>query len=166
MAAVNTRAVHRSHALVGRPWGPEFRYDEAMETGAGVFGAAKATAVSGAMVAGAAFAALGPTRRLLRRVVPKPGAGPGPEAQAAGFFDYRFFGSTADGRSIRTKVTGDRDPGYGCTARMVGEAAVALVDLSNDRVGGGFWTPATAFGGGLIERLEAHAGVRFEVLDT
>ena len=166
MAGVNTRIVHRTHALLGRPWGPDFRYDEAMETGAGALGAAKATAVSGALAAVMGLAALGPTRRLLQRVVPKPGSGPTPEAQTAGLFDIRFSGHTADGRSIRTKVTGDRDPGYGCTGRMLGEAAVALVDLPRGRVGGGSWTTATAFGDELIERLEAEAGMRFELLGT
>jgi short subunit dehydrogenase-like uncharacterized protein len=48
---------------------------------------------------------------------------------------------------------------------MLGEAAVALVDLDPGRLDGGFWTPSTAFGDDLVERLEAHAGLRFEVLD-
>ena len=61
-------------------------------------------------------------------------------------------------------MTGDRDPGYGSTAKMLGEAAVALLDLPRDEVGGGFWTPAAAFGDRLVERLEAHAGLRFTVL--
>jgi short subunit dehydrogenase-like uncharacterized protein len=47
---------------------------------------------------------------------------------------------------------------------MLGEAAVALVDLDPQEVGGGFWTPSTAFGDSLIERLESHAGVEFNVL--
>ena len=47
---------------------------------------------------------------------------------------------------------------------MLGEAAAALVELSPDEVGGGFWTPSTAFGDRLVERLEAHAGLRFDVL--
>ncbi|MEZ5180098.1 MAG: hypothetical protein R2746_17930 [Acidimicrobiales bacterium] len=77
----------------------------------------------------------------------------------------RFFGTTAAGDRIRTRVTGDRDPGYGCTARMLGEAAGALAALGDDELGGGFWTPATALGDRLVERLEAHAGMRFDVLD-
>ena len=35
MASVNTRIVHRTHALLGRPWGEDFLYDEAMMTGHG-----------------------------------------------------------------------------------------------------------------------------------
>jgi len=164
MAAVNTRVVQRSHALLGRPWGPEFRYDEATATGDGPLGAAKAAGLSAGLAAGMGLAALGPTRRLVGRVVPQPGDGPSAEAQRSGHFDLRFHGRTADGRSIVTKVTGDRDPGYGSTAKMLGEAATALVELSPDEVGGGFWTPSTAFGDRLVERLEAHAGLRFDVL--
>jgi short subunit dehydrogenase-like uncharacterized protein len=48
---------------------------------------------------------------------------------------------------------------------MLAEAATALVELDADEVGGGFWTPATAFGDRLVERLEDHAGIRFDVLD-
>ena len=165
MAAVNTRVVQRSHALLGRPWGDDFRYDEAMDMGAGPLGAAKAAGLCAALGGGMGLGRSAPFAVPCGRVVPQPGTGPSPAAQAKGGFDLRFTGSTADGRSIRTGVTGDRDPGYGCTGRMLGEAAVELVGLGRDEVGGGFWTPATAFGDRLVERLEAHAGVRFEELD-
>ncbi len=165
MAAVNTRVVQRSHALLGRPWGNDFRYDEAVLTGEGPLGAAKAGGMVAGMGAFMGLTALGPTRKALTRVLPKPGDGPSPEAQVAGHFDLRFFGATAGGERLRTRVTGDRDPGYGCTARMLGEAAAALVGLDHGEVGGGFWTPSTALGDRLVERLEAHAGMRFDVLD-
>lgn len=165
MATVNTRVVQRTHALLGRPWGPDFRYDEAQETGSGVKGAVVAGAVTGGLAASMGLLALGPTRRLLTRyVIPKPGTGPSPTAQEQGYWDLRFFGATADGRTIRTRVTGDRDPGYGSTAKMFGEAAAALVDLGSSELPGGFWTPASALGDALVERLEAHAGVRFDVV--
>ena len=109
-------------------------------------------------------ASLGPTRRLLGKVIPKPGSGPDAATQQAGWFDIRFVGRTASGQTIRTKVTGDQDPGYGSTAKMLGESAVGFLDLDSSDVGGGFWTPASAFGDALVERLEAHAGVRFDVL--
>lgn len=164
MAATNTRVVHRSHALLGRPWGDDFEYDEAMLTGGGPLGALKAAAVAGGTAAFAGAAALGPTRSLLRKVLPDPGEGPSPEAQEAGFFDVRLFGRTGGGDEISTRVTGDRDPGYGSTAKMLAEAALAFLDVDHERVGGGFWTPATAFGDLLVERLTAHAGLTFDVL--
>ena len=163
MAAVNTRVVQRTHALLGRPWGPSFTYREAMVMGTGPVGAAKAGAVAGGALAMMGLSAVGPVRSLLGRVLPKPGEGPSPEAQERGYFDIAFTGTTAGGATITTRVTGDRDPGYGSTAKMLGETAVAFLDLDRAEVPGGFWTTASAFGDRLVERLEAHAGVRFTV---
>ena len=165
MASVNTRIVQRSHALLGRPWGNDFLYDEAMMMGDGPVGIAKATAMTGGLGGFMAAASVGPVRRLLSKyVLPKPGTGPSPEEQEAGFFDLRFFGETDAGQKLVTKVTGDADPGYGSTAKMLGEAALMLCGLGND-VPGGFHTPVTAFGNDLIERLVEHAGVMFSVVD-
>jgi short subunit dehydrogenase-like uncharacterized protein len=162
MASINTRVVFRSHALLGYPWGKDFRYDEAMMMGDGIPGALQAAGLSlglGGFMAAASFA---PMRSFLNAwVLPRPGEGPSPAEQEAGFFDLRFYGTTASGAKIATKVTGDRDPGYGSTAKMLGEAAVALLELDREQVGGGFWTPTTAFGQALIDRLEAHAGLAF-----
>ncbi len=168
MAQINTRVVHRSHALLGRPWGDDFRYDEAMSMGSGLLGAAKAAGLAGGLGGFMGVASLRPARRLLDRILPKPGDGPSPDAQAAGFFDIRFHGTTASGNTITTKVTGDRDPGYGSTAKMLGETATTLLHTSREAdtgIGGGFWTPATALGDDLIDALIEHAGLTFEVLD-
>jgi saccharopine dehydrogenase (NAD+, L-glutamate forming) len=63
-------------------------------------------------------------------------------------------------------VTGNQDPGYGSTAKMLGQAAACLVqDINKDKVQGGFWTPASIFGAQLITRLESHAGLTFELID-
>lgn len=164
MAGINTRVVHRSN-LVGGNYGADFRYDEAMMTGAGFKGRAIATGIGAGLAGFLAAAALPPTRFLLEKVVPQPGEGPTPEEQEKGGYDFRFFGRTAAGQKMVVKVTGDRDPGYGSTAKMLGEAAVCLA-LETDKaaVGGGFWTPATAFGDKLVKRLVDHAGLTFEVL--
>lgn len=167
MAAINTRIVHRSNALSGYAYTRSFRYDEAVSTGRGFGGrvAAIGTALGlGTFMFASAF---GPTRALLERfVLPKPGEGPSPEAQASGFFDLRFLGRTDDGRVIRAKVTGDRDPGYGSTAKMLGEAAACLaLEVSRTERAGGFWTPSTIFGDRLLSRLTARAGLTFEAAD-
>jgi short subunit dehydrogenase-like uncharacterized protein len=166
MAATNTRVVQRTHALLGRPWGDGFLYDEAMLTGTGVKGAAMSGAVTGAMGGFMVASAIPPTRWVVDKLVPKPGEGPSPEAQEAGFFDVRLFGETATGKRIVTKVTGDRDPGYGSTAKMLAEAALAFADVDRDTVGGGFWTPATMFGDLLVDRLVEHAGLTFDVISA
>ena len=165
MASINTRIVHRSHALLGRPWGDDFMYDEAMLMGDGPLGAVKAAALTGGLGGVMGAAAIGPVRRILERFVPKPGTGPSPDAQEAGYFSLRFFGDTLSGDSIQTKVTGDRDPGYGSTAKMISEAAVALLDLDRTTAPGGLHTPASAFGDNLVDRLVEHAGLTFTVVE-
>lgn len=164
MAAINTKVVHRSHALMERPWGEGFRYDEGMLCGTGTVGAAKASAVSAAMGGFMGAALVPPVRGLLARfVLPKPGEGPSVAAQEAGHWDLRFFGETADGRRISVKVTGDRDPGYGSTAKMMVAAASTLLRTDRRTTPGGFWTPSTAMGARVFDALVARAGLSFEV---
>jgi short subunit dehydrogenase-like uncharacterized protein len=167
MAAINTRIVHRTNALNGHRYGEAFRYDEAMLTGRGLSGRAAAIGVTAGLAGFMVGAALPPTRWALERfVLPAPGEGPSPEAQARGFFDIRFHGTTDDGHHLRAKVTGDRDPGYGSTGKMLGQAGACLaLDIGKDERAGGFWTPATMFGERLVARLIAHAGITFEVLE-
>jgi len=164
MAAINTRVVHRSNALQEHAYGENFRYDEAVLTGTGLGGRLKAVAVSAGMGAFALGAAFSPTRALLGKLVlPRPGEGPSAEQREAGFFNIVIEGRTAAGNSLRVRVRGDRDPGYGSTSKMIGEAAVCLARDVGDDVSGGFWTPATALDGKLLARLRQHAGVTFEV---
>lgn len=167
MAAINTRVVHRSNALAGHAYGKNFRYDEALMTKSGVKGFVVAQGMACAM-AGFMLALTRPTARHLIEsyALPKPGEGPSPTAQEKGFYDLRFWGRTVNGQEIRCKVTGDRDPGYGSTAKMLGQAAACLVkDVAAD-FPGGFWTPATIFGEKLIARLESDAGLRFSVVEA
>lgn len=166
MAAINTRVVHRANALQDHAYGRDFRYDEAVLTGRGFGGRMKATTLSLGMGAFALGSSFSPTRALLKKLVlPKPGEGPNAEQREAGFFDILIDGRGADGQRLRVRVRGDRDPGYGSTSKMIGEAAVCLArDIDRDRVPGGFWTPSTALGESLRTRLEEHAGVTFEVV--
>ena len=166
MAAINTRVVHRSNALLAHRWGQDFLYDEAMMTGAGLRGRMAALGMTGGLAAFFAGAALPPTRWLMEKtVLPAPGEGPSPQAQENGYWDYRFYALGGEGQTLTTRVTGDRDPGYGSTAKMLGEAGACLAQDVGSEIGGGFWTPASALGDGLRARLETHAGLRFEVLE-
>lgn len=169
MAVINTRVVFKSNALSGHAYGKDFRYDEAVMTGRGFSGRLKATTVSLGMGAFALGAAFGPTRSLLKKMVlPKPGEGPSADEREAGFFKIVIDGQTADGRkALRVSVSGDRDPGYGSTSKMLGETAYALAtDLPADVCEGGIWTPSTALGERLRKPLEQHAGLKFEVKDV
>lgn len=167
MAGINTRIVHRSNALSKNAYGQQFHYDEATLTTTGFKGRLAAQGVAVATASFMLALALPPTRWVMERfVVPKPGEGPSPAAQEKGFYDLRFFGRTDSGQTLRVKVTGDRDPGYGSTAKMLGQAGACLVqDIAQSDCPGGFWTPATIFGQRLITRLQAKAGLTFEVLE-
>lgn len=167
MAVINTRVVHRSHALQGRPWGEDFSYQEAMMTGRGFRGRRRAIGWSLALGGFALAASLAPTRKLLQvRVLPKPGEGPSPSERERGLFKLLLVGRDDQGHEVRVRVTGDRDPGYGSTAKMLGEAAYTLAtDVTESSPPGGFWTPSTAMAEKLMPRLVEHAGLGFELLD-
>mgnify|MGYP003624412618 FL=1 len=168
MASINTRIVHRSNQLLGYEYGRDFKYDEAMWMKDGVKGKLSSYAMSAGLLGFATAMMIKPSRELLsKHVLPKAGSGPSKDEQENGYFDIRHFGQTAKNDTITVKVTGDRDPGYGSTSRMISQAALCLAqDISKEDVGGGFWTPASAMGDKLITRLEAHSGLSFEVIDS
>lgn len=166
MASINTRIVHRSNQLLGYEYGREFKYDEAMWMKDGVKGQLSSYAMSAGLLGFATAMMIKPSRELLsKHVLPKSGSGPSKSEQENGYFDIRFFGETSEKDSISTKVTGDKDPGYGSTSRMLAQSALCLAqDVTKAEVAGGFWTPAAAMGDKLLKRLEAHAGLSFEVV--
>lgn len=152
MAPINTRNVHRSNFLQGHAYGADFTYDEMIVTGPGEKGQAAAEALvkaERAMGAGGG---------------PQPGEGPSREERESGFYDVLLLGKGDDGQALRLGVTGDRDPGYGSTSKMIAETAICLLESGHDTAGG-IWTPGAALGGALVERLEQHAGLSFTVED-
>ena len=165
MAGVNTKVVRRSHALAGYPYGRDFRYDESVMTGRGISGWLKGTIMLAGLGALVFFASFTPTRNLLQRfVLAKPGEGPNRELQQTGFYNLMYIGVLPDGTEIRGRVTGDQDPGYGSTSKMLSECAVCLAkDELN--AAGGVWTPAAVMARPLIDRLRKNAGLTFELRD-
>lgn len=147
MATINTKNVHRSNALLGHPYGKDFEYDEMMITGPGQQGKATAEFIAA-------------SNPLEGDDVPKPGEGPSRATREAGHYDVLFVGHTNDGEEIRAAVTGDMDPGYGSTSKMIAESALCLVQDCPD-LPGGIYTPAPAMGDKLIKRLIANAGMTF-----
>ncbi len=165
MASVNTRVVRRSHALLGHPWGADFRYHEAIRTGRGMGGWARAAMITAGLGGLVGLASFSGSRGLLERfVLPKPGTGPDAEARENGFFNLEHIGKLADGGRIRSRITGDRDPGYGSTSKMLAESAVCLAHDDLDSRGG-VLTPAAAMAAPLIRRLTTNAGLSFQILD-
>ena len=167
MEAINSRVVLHSNALLDMAYGRDFSYSEGMLTGKGLkgrIGAVMSTVAFGLLGVGLYFS---PTRALLEKfVLPAPGEGPTPEAQLNGYFDVRVHGRDDQGNQLMVKVTGDRDPGYGSTAKMLGQAGLCLaLDIKKEDRAGGFLTPSVAMGNALLERLEAHSGLAFETCE-
>lgn len=165
MATINTKNVHRGNALMNYSYGRDFTYDEMQMTSDGAAGRNRAKAARSQIGLMMGLIGFAPTRALLRRfALPKPGQGPGKSAREAGMFELLFIGDFPDGRGLRAVVTGDRDPGYGATSKMIGEAALCMVqDISRERTPGGIWTALSAMGEALLARLEAKAGVKFSI---
>lgn len=166
MAQINTPVVLRSNAMLENAYGLAFQYDEAILTGRGLLGWMVAQGLKVGLASFALATSIQSTRWLLEHfVVPASGQGPSEEARNNGYYDLRFWGKTADGQTIEVKVTGDRDPGYGSTAKILGQAGVCLAnDFPKSHKKGGFWTPSVMFGGVLIERLVKYSGLTFDVV--
>ena len=149
MAAINTKNIHRSNALLGHAYGTDFQYDEMMVTGNGEQGKKMAEFVAS-------------TNPLAGDDVPQPGEGPSREAREAGNYDIWFIGTDANGNRLEASVGGDLDPGYASTSRMIGESAVCLITDCPD-LPGGVYTSAPAMGAKLVKRLVDNAGLRFKL---
>ena len=165
MASINTRVVLRSNALLDGHYDENFKYDEALLTSATNKGEKAAKRISIGTKVSMFMMAFAAMRWLAARFfLPSPGEGPTPEQQLKGCYDLRLLGRTPQGGRVRVKVTGDRDPGYGSTAKMLAQAGLSLRrDVDEGEVGGGFWTPATVFNDKLITRLIDYAGMDFEL---
>lgn len=164
MAAINTKNVHRTNALRGYPYGRDFTYSEMMLTGDGKAGEKRARAAASQAKMQQSLLNFPPTRALLRQfALPKPGQGPNKEQRETGMFDVLVVADAGDGRQLRAGVTGDKDPGYGSTSKMLSEAALCLSATPRETTPGGVWTPAAAMGDALIDRLQLRAGLRFKL---
>jgi len=148
MAPINTKNIHRSNFLMAHRYGEDFRYDEMLLTGDGDQGKAAAEFVA--------------KDDSVAKSNLQPGEGPSKEERENGNYDAIFAGQACTGDLMISSVQGDRDPGYGSTSKMLAEAAMCLLH-NPELASGGLWTPAAAMGDALIERLQAHAGLTFQI---
>ena len=146
MAPINTKNIHRSNVLMDHIYGENFCYNEMWIQGTGDEGKAAADFISKSNPLSNA---------------PKPGEGPSRESRENGNYDLLFCGDIDD-KSIHVSVTGDMDPGYGSTSKMITESAVCLVKECDD-LKGGIYTSASSMGTKLIKRLEDNAGLTFKL---
>ncbi|MBB2913636.1 saccharopine dehydrogenase (NAD+, L-glutamate forming) [Streptosporangium becharense] len=155
LPTLDPQIVARSAAALER-YGPDFTYRHhvAVRHLAGALG----------LVAGAgALTALAhvPAARSLLLSRFAPGGGPDAERRARSWFKVTFLG-VGGGERVVTEVTGG-DPGYGETAKMLGESALSLATDDLPAVFGQV-TTAVAMGEALIGRLR-RAGITFTVLE-
>ncbi|HEY0483673.1 MAG TPA: saccharopine dehydrogenase NADP-binding domain-containing protein [Kofleriaceae bacterium] len=159
MAQVNTRVVRRGHALAGLPWGEDFVYREVMSTPGTLRGAAMAAGITGGLAA-LGFAMNRPRLRdQLAKRAPQPGEGPSPEVRARGHWLVRLLAEDTQGNALVYVASDRADPGYGSTAKMLGESALCLArdPLTSP---GGVLTPSVAMAQPLLDRLR-RAGLTF-----
>jgi short subunit dehydrogenase-like uncharacterized protein len=145
MAAINTKNVHRTNFLLDHAYGADFVYDEMTVAGLGDMGKAAAETL-------ARFNPFAGDKG------PKPGEGPSKEERDSGHYDLLFVGLMPDGARFDAVVTGDRDPGYGSTSKMIAETARCLLETEG---AGGVWTPGALLGTTLRDRLQDKAGLTF-----
>ncbi len=165
MEGINTRIVHRSNALLGKLYGKDFRYDEAIVTGTGRKGRKRASRTSYGLWLFGFFATIPLFSAAMQRwLLPKPGEGPSHEEQESGYYELIFRGKAPGRGNIQCRLKGEKDPGYGASAMIVAQVALCLAfDIKKAQPSGGFWTPASILGETLIPRLSDHASLNFEI---
>jgi short subunit dehydrogenase-like uncharacterized protein len=162
MAPTNTRIVRRSNALQDWAYGRRFQYSEHMSLGSSAVAPVASAIVNGV---GTAVSGLGSRyfrllpRRLVERVLPKPGTGPSEAVRERGYYKAETYTTTTFGARYVATIAQRGDPGYKATSVLLGESGLALAmdrdELSELR---GVLTPAAAMGDALLVRLPA-AGV-------
>ena len=148
MAPINTKNIHRSNKLLNHIYGEDFRYNEMWIMGPGEEGKKAAETIAMVNPIGGEDA-------------PKPGEGPSREKRENGNYDILFC-ADVDGKVFKASVSGDMDPGYGSTSKMITESAICLV-RECQHLDGGIYTPAASMGEKLIKRLEDNAGLSFKI---
>ena len=164
MSGINTRIVHRTNAITEFSYGKNFRYNEVSSFDRGLNGFLKAFA----MLMTLFFLQLSLRINLLiwilkKTTFPKPGEGPSKHKMKNGFFKMKIIGFINKIRKNSVTVTGDSDPGYSATAKMLTESAICIL-LNEDKIPKkyGVLTPASGIGLILIERLK-EKGISFTI---
>ena len=161
MAGVNVAVVHRTHEMLGRPWGDDFRYRECAAGGRGPTGFLRAATLAVGTVGMAAVLFVSPLRWIARRwFLPSPGQGPDESKLRDGLVRHR---TVSKDPAVSVEFAVDMDPGYAATARMLLACGLSLLDDDVDEsILDAFCTPGALFGTRLVPRLEA-MGFQFRV---
>ena len=161
MAGINTKIVRRSNALFNYKYGKYFLYSEAVLVGDSFLGK-----IIGYLSLIPILMVIQKKGSIIKRIVdlfvPKAGQGPSKKQRENGFFNLKFY-FNSNRKKYLAKVTGDMDPGYGSTSKMLAECAVclALDDTLNKNYG--VITPSVAFEKNILQRLQNNAGLKFSI---
>ncbi len=163
MSGINTRIVRRSNALMNFLYGRSFRYSEVSSHSKGFFGYFRSILMLFILALLRISIRFKTSLWFLKKfILPKPGQGPNREKRENGFFRLLLVGAS-NGNKITLSVTGNKDPGYAATARMITESALSLI-LNRDFLpkASGVLTPAAGIGKVLVDRLK-NRGITFKL---
>ena len=157
LGQINARIVRRAHALRDNPWGDDFTYMENKLAGTSLIDKLKAkveTAMVNLFVSTDPNSALG---KILCHFAPGEGDGPSDEAlDKNGPFAFAFFGKTKSGKTIKGYSWSQLDP-HRATGHILADIAYTVFSERDKLLKqSGFWTPDTAIGDLLLERMEAN----------
>lgn len=165
MGRYNTRCVRRTNALLGWEYGRSFRYSETMITGSSRVSQVMAT-VSSMAIAGAARFGGSYIQMMPPELVDSAAAATNFDSIAdteAGSYEVQTYTETTTGVRYVATMSQGVDPGYGATAVLLAESALALLcDRQKLPPRSGVLTPVAAMGDVLYDRM-ATAGVQLAV---
>jgi short subunit dehydrogenase-like uncharacterized protein len=163
MGSINTRVVRRTQALLNA----RFDYQEYSKFGSSR--TARSVTIGGKVFESIAASGFG--RRILKRLLPKPGEGPSEKVMNAGFFECEFIATDRSGGRVQAVLKGQGDAGNRITVKCLCESAFQLASTSerNTQVqpfaGGGVLTPVTGLGEEMVVRL-SNAGITFDIVQA
>jgi len=164
MSGINTRVVRRSNALLNFQYGNNFRYNEVSSFSKGLLGFMKSLYLLMGIGLVKIFLSYSFSSWVIRKFfLPSPGQGPSRNKREEGHFKLLLIGKIDGEKKVSVTITGDRDPGYAGTAKMLAEAALSLLlEEKNIPKSYGVLTPAAGFGDVIIDRLK-NKGIIFKI---
>lgn len=134
LGPTDMKNVHRSNFLQGHAYGTDFVYDEKLVNPPPP-----------------------PSAPPSFDKMPKPGEGPSAEIMTNGRFDLLLIGEGPNDKKIHVALTGDEEPGYRTTSKLIAETAFCLIEAHG--LAGGIWTPVAALADALCDRIEANTPI-------
>jgi short subunit dehydrogenase-like uncharacterized protein len=162
MAMANTKVVRRGAALLAEQnqgYGEDFIYKEH------AYYSNRMSAYLGTLSLGlVGLAVFTPLKKIIRPFLKKPGQGPSQKVMDEGFFKCKFVVTGENDIKKTYVMSGQGDPGYKVTSKLVCESALSLLGdasiLPGGQKYGGILTVSSGLGDVLISRLQK-AGISF-----